>query len=152
MTVDGQAERLRTEADEPGWEVDPYDEWGVAVIATVGRQLRLRREAAGVRASDFGRAVGYGEDMVYKIEAGRGVAGPRRATPGRDMIHETVPGNSTEPAWFKSSYSSSGDGESCVEIATAPRTVHVRDSKNTKGPTLALSSAAWTGFLPYAAR
>ncbi|MGW4436526.1 helix-turn-helix domain-containing protein [Streptomyces sp. NPDC004596] len=76
MTVDGQPERLRTEADEPGWEVDPDDEWGVAVIATVGRQLRLRREAAGVRAPDFGRAVGYGEDMVYKIEAGKRIPRP----------------------------------------------------------------------------
>jgi len=54
MSVDGEAVRLRTEADEPGWEVDPDDEWGVAVIATVGRQLRLRREAVGMRAG--GRA------------------------------------------------------------------------------------------------
>ncbi|MGV9278465.1 helix-turn-helix domain-containing protein [Streptomyces griseosporeus] len=71
MSVDSEAVRLRGEADEPGWEVDPDDEWGVAVITTVGRQLRLRREAAGLRAGDFGRAVGYSEDMVYKIEAGK---------------------------------------------------------------------------------
>ncbi|MEV6941999.1 helix-turn-helix transcriptional regulator [Streptomyces sp. NPDC051172] len=71
MSVDGEAVRLRTEADEPGWEVDPDDEWGVAVIATVGRQLRLRREAVGLRVPEFGAAVGYGDDMVYKIEAGR---------------------------------------------------------------------------------
>ncbi|MGW3097172.1 helix-turn-helix domain-containing protein [Streptomyces sp. NPDC001102] len=71
MSVDAEAGRLRTEADEPGWEVDPDDEWGVAVIATVGRQLKLRREAVGMRAADFGRAVGYGEDLVYKIEGGK---------------------------------------------------------------------------------
>ncbi|MEU3841643.1 helix-turn-helix transcriptional regulator [Streptomyces sp. NPDC028635] len=71
MSVDGEAVRLKSEADEPGWEVDPDDEWGVAVIATVGRQLKLRREAAGLRAAEFGRLVGYGEDMVYKIEAGK---------------------------------------------------------------------------------
>ncbi|MCD9880556.1 helix-turn-helix domain-containing protein [Streptomyces guryensis] len=71
MSVDGEAVRLRTEADEPGWEVDPDDEWGVAVIATVGRQLRLRREAVGMRVPEFGAAVGYGDDMVYKIEAGK---------------------------------------------------------------------------------
>ncbi|MFF6982220.1 helix-turn-helix domain-containing protein [Streptomyces sp. NPDC008343] len=70
-TVDGDGVRLKTEADEPGWEVDPDDEWGVAVIATVGRQLKLRREAVGMRAADFGRAVGYGEDLVYKIEGGK---------------------------------------------------------------------------------
>ncbi|MET9193315.1 helix-turn-helix transcriptional regulator [Streptomyces olivaceus] len=64
------------ETDEPGWEVDPDDEWGVAVITTVGRQLRLRREARGMRAGDFGVAIGYGEDLVYKVEGGRRI--PRR--------------------------------------------------------------------------
>ncbi|MBT2677080.1 helix-turn-helix domain-containing protein [Streptomyces sp. ISL-14] len=70
-TVDGDGVRLKSEADEPGWEVDPDDEWGVAVIETVGRQLKLRREAVGMRAADFGKAVGYGEDLVYKIEGGK---------------------------------------------------------------------------------
>ncbi|MET8567278.1 helix-turn-helix transcriptional regulator [Streptomyces sp. NPDC004783] len=73
MTVEAEAGagRPRGEADEPGWEVDPDDEWGVAVIATVGRQLKLRREAVGMRAADFGAAVGYGEDLVYKVEGGK---------------------------------------------------------------------------------
>ncbi|GAB2470280.1 helix-turn-helix domain-containing protein [Streptomyces incanus] len=71
MSVDGEAVRLRTEADEPGWEVDPDDEWGVAVLATVGRQLRLRREAVGMRVVDFAAAVGYGDDLVYKVEGGK---------------------------------------------------------------------------------
>ncbi|MDG9691173.1 helix-turn-helix transcriptional regulator [Streptomyces sp. DH17] len=62
---------MTVETDEPGWEVDPDDEWGVAVIATVGRQLILRREAVGMRAADFGVAVGYGEDLVYKVEGGK---------------------------------------------------------------------------------
>ncbi|MEU9333923.1 helix-turn-helix transcriptional regulator [Streptomyces sp. NPDC048290] len=64
------------EADEPGWEVDPDDEWALAVVATVGRQLRLRREAAGMKAPDFGMAIGYGEDMVYKVEAGTRIPRP----------------------------------------------------------------------------
>ncbi|MEU5089463.1 helix-turn-helix transcriptional regulator [Streptomyces sp. NPDC021356] len=79
MSVDGEAVRARAEAgeaDEPGWEVDPDDEWGVAVITTVGRQLKLRREAAGLRAAEFGKAVGYGEDLVYKVEGGKRI--PRR--------------------------------------------------------------------------
>ncbi|MFE4966913.1 helix-turn-helix domain-containing protein [Streptomyces sp. NPDC056660] len=59
------------EVTEPGWEVDPDDDWGVAVIATVGRQLKLRREAVGMRAAEFGEVVGYGEDMVYKVEGGK---------------------------------------------------------------------------------
>ncbi len=71
MSVDGEAVRVKREADEPGWEVDPDDEWGVAVITTVGRQLKLRREAAGMRAGQFGAAIGYGEDLVYKVEGGK---------------------------------------------------------------------------------
>ncbi|WP_405849849.1 helix-turn-helix domain-containing protein [Streptomyces niveus] len=66
MSVDAEG----TETDEPGWEVDPDDESGAAVVATVGRQLRLRREAAGMRAAEFGQAIGYGEDLVYKVESG----------------------------------------------------------------------------------
>ncbi|MFH0517326.1 helix-turn-helix domain-containing protein [Streptomyces sp. M41] len=71
MSVEAEAGRLRSEADEPGWKVDPDDDWGVAVIATVGRQLRLRREAVGMRVPEFAKAVGYGEDLVYKIEGGK---------------------------------------------------------------------------------
>ncbi len=76
MSVDGEVRQLRTEADEPGWEVDPDDEWGVAVVATVGRQSRLRRESVGMRAGEFGEAVGYGEDLVYKIEGGKRIPRP----------------------------------------------------------------------------
>ncbi|MFF0781246.1 DUF397 domain-containing protein [Streptomyces sp. NPDC003720] len=68
------------------------------------------------------------------------------------MMREPSAGDASEAAWFKSSYSGGTDGESCVEIAIAPRTVRVRDSKNTEGPALALSPAAWDCFLPYAAR
>jgi transcriptional regulator with XRE-family HTH domain len=76
MSVDSDAGQLKSEADEPGWEVDPDDEWGVAVVETVGRQLKLRRETVGMRAADFGRALGYGEDMVYKIEGGKRIPRP----------------------------------------------------------------------------
>ncbi|MFJ3092008.1 DUF397 domain-containing protein [Streptomyces hydrogenans] len=51
--------------------------------------------------------------------------------------------------WFKSSYSNGGNGETCVEVATTPGTVHVRDSKNTPGPRLAFGPAAWAGFVAY---
>jgi hypothetical protein len=53
-------------------------------------------------------------------------------------------------SWHKSSYSSGGDGD-CVEVATCPHTIHVRDSKNTDGPRLTLSPTTWTDFLTYAA-
>ncbi|MEU1439937.1 MULTISPECIES: DUF397 domain-containing protein [Streptomyces] len=55
----------------------------------------------------------------------------------------------TELAWFKSSYSG-GDGDDCVEIATCPSTIHVRDSKNTDGSHLILSPTTWADFLNYA--
>ncbi|MFB6552420.1 helix-turn-helix domain-containing protein [Streptomyces sp. NPDC056405] len=75
MSVDDEATvRLgdgTEQADEPGWEVDPNDDWALAVVATVGRQLKLRREAAGMRAAEFATAVGYGEDLVYKVEGGK---------------------------------------------------------------------------------
>ncbi|WP_236246377.1 helix-turn-helix transcriptional regulator [Streptomyces sp. CC210A] len=67
---------LKGEADEPGWEVDPDDESGAAVVAAVGRQLKLRREAAGLKVAQFADAIGYGEDLVYKVEAGRRIPRP----------------------------------------------------------------------------
>ncbi|MFF3884709.1 helix-turn-helix domain-containing protein [Streptomyces sp. NPDC001914] len=56
-------------ADEPGWDVSPEDEVAPVVEAT-GRQVRLWREAAGMRVVEFGRAIGYGEDLVRKVERG----------------------------------------------------------------------------------
>ncbi|MGW2296350.1 DUF397 domain-containing protein [Streptomyces violaceorubidus] len=66
------------------------------------------------------------------------------------MSRKTLSEDTSGSAWFKSSYSSSSEGDSCVEIATEPATVHVRDSKNLGGPQLAFAPAAWAGFLPYA--
>lgn len=63
-------------ADEPGWEVDPDDESGVTMAATLGRQIKAWREAAGMRAGEFGAAIGYGEDLVYKVEGGRRIPRP----------------------------------------------------------------------------
>ncbi|MER7809769.1 DUF397 domain-containing protein [Streptomyces sp900116325] len=59
--------------------------------------------------------------------------------------------STTDLAWFKSSYSS-GSGDSCVEVATCPDAVHVRDSKVEEGPQLTLSPASWAGFVAYAAQ
>ncbi|MFD7702541.1 DUF397 domain-containing protein [Streptomyces caelestis] len=49
--------------------------------------------------------------------------------------------------WFKSSYSSSGDGNDCVEVAMTPGSVHVRDSKTPDGPRLTLTATAWARFV-----
>ena len=53
-----------------------------------------------------------------------------------------------ELSWFKSSYSSSGDGD-CVEIARTPTTVHIRDSKNPQAPHLTTTPTPWTDFLTH---
>lgn len=66
------------------------------------------------------------------------------------MIRKTSAGDPSDLAWFKSSYSSGSEGDSCVELATTPGTIHVRDSKNTAGPRLALTPQAWSAFVPYA--
>ncbi|WP_326697855.1 helix-turn-helix domain-containing protein [Streptomyces sp. NBC_01754] len=46
------------------------------MVATVGRQIKAWREAAGMRAGEFGAAIGYGEDLVYKVEGGRRIPRP----------------------------------------------------------------------------
>ncbi|WP_405768811.1 DUF397 domain-containing protein [Streptomyces sp. NBC_01538] len=61
------------------------------------------------------------------------------------MIREAV-----ELLWFKSSYSDSSNGNDCVEIATAPDGIHVRDSKATQGPRLTLAPTTWAEFISYA--
>ncbi|WP_326658577.1 helix-turn-helix domain-containing protein [Streptomyces sp. NBC_00385] len=73
-------------ADEPGWDVDPDDESGVAVVAAVGRQIRAWREAAGMRACEFGAAIGYGEDLVRKVEGGRRIPRPEFLDRSDDVL------------------------------------------------------------------
>ncbi|MFE0347283.1 DUF397 domain-containing protein [Streptomyces griseoluteus] len=65
------------------------------------------------------------------------------------MIRKASARDASELAWFKSSYSSGTDGNSCVELAITPGTVHVRDSKNVEGPRLALTLGAWADFVAY---
>ncbi|MFE7759983.1 DUF397 domain-containing protein [Streptomyces sp. NPDC057438] len=67
------------------------------------------------------------------------------------MMRKTSARDASELVWFKSSYSSGTDGESCVEIAVASGAVHVRDSKDTRLPGLGLTSTAWADFVSYAA-
>lgn len=67
------------------------------------------------------------------------------------MIRETSALDAVGLEWFKSSYSSSSEGDSCVEVAAAPGAVHVRDSKDLSVPQLAFGETAWAGFVSYAA-
>ncbi|MEU1401931.1 DUF397 domain-containing protein [Streptomyces sp. NPDC005728] len=59
--------------------------------------------------------------------------------------------STSELAWVKSSYSSSGSGD-CIEVAHTPTTVHIRDSKAKQGPQLTLSPTTWADFLTYAVK
>ncbi|WP_432197756.1 DUF397 domain-containing protein [Streptomyces sp. bgisy027] len=54
----------------------------------------------------------------------------------------------TELIWVKSTYSS-GEGGQCVEVATCPHTIHVRDSKDTARPGLVVGTGAWAAFVGY---
>ncbi|MGW2637530.1 DUF397 domain-containing protein [Streptomyces sp. NPDC001348] len=66
------------------------------------------------------------------------------------MMRKASDADASDLAWFKSSYSGGTDGESCVELAVTPGTIHVRDSKSPAGPRLAFTPDTWTRFVPYA--
>ncbi|MCX4780316.1 DUF397 domain-containing protein [Streptomyces sp. NBC_01264] len=74
--------------------------------------------------------------------------------------------NTTDLAWFKSTYSSGeggeclevafdwrkssysgGEGGQCVGVANCAHSVHIRDSKIHAGPQLAITPSAWSAFL-----
>ncbi|WP_306190411.1 helix-turn-helix transcriptional regulator [Streptomyces sp. MK5] len=62
-------------ADEAGWDVEPGDEIE-PVVQAVGRLLKVCRETAGMRVAELGTALGYGEDMIRKIERGARIPRP----------------------------------------------------------------------------
>ncbi len=61
--------------DEAGWDVEPGDEIE-PVVQAVGRLLKVCRETAGVSVPELGEAMGYGEDMIRKIERGARIPRP----------------------------------------------------------------------------
>ncbi|NEB13631.1 DUF397 domain-containing protein [Streptomyces coelicoflavus] len=67
------------------------------------------------------------------------------------MIRKAAASHTPEPAWFKSSYSNGPDGDTCVEIAHAPGAVHVRDPKDSDGPSFIVGNQAWGAFVTYGA-
>ncbi|GAB2880378.1 helix-turn-helix transcriptional regulator [Streptomyces deserti] len=52
------------------------DEEAAAIVRTVARQIKLWREAAGLKQAELGAAIGYGEDMVSSVERGRRIPKP----------------------------------------------------------------------------
>ncbi|MEV6563212.1 DUF397 domain-containing protein [Streptomyces kronopolitis] len=63
----------------------------------------------------------------------------------------TLKPSGTTPTWIKSSYSGQGNGNECIEVATAPDTIRIRDSKNPHGPQLHVQPGTWADFLAFAA-
>ncbi|MEV4875198.1 DUF397 domain-containing protein [Streptomyces cyaneofuscatus] len=59
-------------------------------------------------------------------------------------------GAARELTWFKSSYSGAEGGE-CLEVASMPTHVLVRDSKQIQSPILTLGAEAWAAFVRRAA-
>lgn len=55
--------------------------------------------------------------------------------------------STAELHWVKSSYSDSSEPGDCVEVATTPATIHIRDSKTPETPHLAVSRVTWAAFL-----
>ncbi|MGP4085914.1 DUF397 domain-containing protein [Streptomyces sp. KR55] len=53
-----------------------------------------------------------------------------------------------ELAWHKSTYSA--EAANCVEIASTPTIIHIRDSKHAEGPHLTVTSSTWSTFVSYA--
>ncbi|MFI7080751.1 DUF397 domain-containing protein [Micromonospora sp. NPDC049903] len=47
--------------------------------------------------------------------------------------------------WKKSTWSNAGGD--CIEMATPPEAVLVRDSKDRQGPVLSFSTGQWAGFV-----
>lgn len=64
------------------------------------------------------------------------------------MNSEQVTAGPAGLTWFKSSYSGSGGGN-CVEVALAPTTVHIRDSKTAPGPVLHVRNGPWHTFITF---
>jgi hypothetical protein len=67
------------------------------------------------------------------------------------MTPEPTTGDVPALAWRKSSYSTN-DGPECVEVASVPGVVHVRDSKDPHGPRFAFPAPEWAAFVAFAAR
>ncbi|MFJ6522933.1 Scr1 family TA system antitoxin-like transcriptional regulator [Streptomyces filamentosus] len=74
--MDAGNTKTGAESEGPTWDLNPTDDSDAAVVVTVGRQIRLWRELKGLRAIDLGRLIGYGEDIIRKVERGDRIPRP----------------------------------------------------------------------------
>ncbi|MFF3504197.1 Scr1 family TA system antitoxin-like transcriptional regulator [Streptomyces sp. NPDC003247] len=61
--------------DDAGWDLEPGDE-SAPLVEGVGRLVKFCREAAGMRVVEFAEVIGYGEDMIRKVERGTRIPRP----------------------------------------------------------------------------
>ncbi|ADI09712.1 putative DNA-binding protein [Streptomyces bingchenggensis BCW-1] len=72
-----------------------------AVLRAVGRQIKLWREAAGMKQMELGAAIGYGEELVSAVERARRIPRPEfldKADRIRDSKHPHGPQLAVTPA------------------------------------------------------
>jgi ribosome-binding protein aMBF1 (putative translation factor) len=64
---------MTTGAGQPDGNTEDQDreEGADDILKTVGRQVKLRRERAGLEQAELGRAIGYSEEQVSSVERGR---------------------------------------------------------------------------------
>ena len=74
------------DVDESGWSVEPGDEIEPLVQA-VGRLLKVCREAAGMRPGELAEVLGYGEDLIRKIERGQRIPRPEFLDKADHVLH-----------------------------------------------------------------
>jgi transcriptional regulator with XRE-family HTH domain len=73
-----------------GAEERPEPEEGadeaVDLFRTIGKQLKLLRERAGLTQRELGKALGYGEELISSVERGRRVAQPELLDAADDFL------------------------------------------------------------------
>lgn len=74
------------EMDEVGWEVDADGE-SIAIAELIGRQIKLWREAAGLRVVEFADLMGYGENLIHKVERGARIPRPEFLERADEVLH-----------------------------------------------------------------
>jgi len=73
-------------ADEASWASGVEDDSG-ALMKTVGRQIKLWREAANIKQAELGSEIGYGEEMVSAVERGRRLPRPEFLDKADEVLH-----------------------------------------------------------------
>jgi transcriptional regulator with XRE-family HTH domain len=82
MAVNGAGGPVAPDEDE-GEHVEPE---GQAVLRVIGRQIEHWRTGAGLGRAEFGRLIGYGENLVYKVERGHRIPRPEFLTRSDDVV------------------------------------------------------------------